>query len=55
MKNFTQNPVKQDTVDPDKENFRTSMFIMAFLSIPVLLALIVAFIVRLKNMSTPFY
>lgn len=49
--NFTKNPVQLDTIDPDKENFRTSMFIMAFLALPVCLAIIVATIVRLKNMS----
>lgn len=36
-------------MDGDKENFRTSMFIMTFLAVPVILVVVVALIVRLKN------
>jgi hypothetical protein len=42
---------KKDTIDGDKENFRTSMFIMAFLGIPLLLVVVISTIVRLKNMG----
>lgn len=36
-------------VNGDKENFRTSMFIMAFLAIPLVLVVVAALILRLKN------
>ena len=41
--------MKVDNVDGDRENFRTSMFIMAFLAIPLTLVVIVAVVIRLKN------
>jgi hypothetical protein len=41
--------VKVDNVDGDKENFRTSMFIMAFLAIPLTIVVFAAIIIRLKN------
>lgn len=40
---------KKDNVNGDKENFRTSMFIMGFLVVPLVLVIIVAIVVRLKN------
>lgn len=42
---------KTDTVDLDKDNFRTSMFIMAFLAFPIIIVALVAFFVRLKNLG----
>lgn len=42
---------KKDSIDGDKENFRTSMFIMAFLAIPLILVVVIALCVRLKNMG----
>ena len=35
----------------DKENFRTSMFIMIFLSVPLVIVIVAAVIIRLKNMG----
>jgi hypothetical protein len=40
---------KVDNIDGDKENFRTSMFIMAFLAIPLTIVVIAAIIIRIKN------
>lgn len=42
---------KTDTVDLDKDNFRTSMFIMAFLAFPIVIVALIAFCVRLKNLG----
>ncbi|CAF0958876.1 unnamed protein product [Brachionus calyciflorus] len=53
--NYTKNkdlPKKgNNKSDPDKENFRTSIFIMGFLGVPLVLVILVALIVRLKNMG----
>ena len=43
--------VQKDKVNLDKDNFRTSLFIMAFLAIPLILVVVLATLVRLKNMG----
>ena len=41
--------IKKDTVNPDDENFKTSIFIMAFLAVPLVAVVVAAFVVRLRN------
>lgn len=43
--------MKKDSVDGDKENFRTSMLIMGFLIVPLVLVVVISAIVRLRNMG----
>ncbi len=52
MKNNTKEFVlKKDQIDLEKDNFRTSMLIMAFLACPLILVGLIAFCVRLKNLG----
>lgn len=46
-----KNPHQANNSDPDKENFRTSLFIMGFLGIPLVFVVLLALFVRLKNMG----
>lgn len=48
---MNKNVNKGGKSDPDQENFRTSMFIMGFLGIPLVFVVLLALIVRLKNMG----
>lgn len=50
-KNGKKNLVKKDNIDLDKDNFRTSMLIMAFLACPLILIGMIAFCIRLKNLG----
>ena len=43
--------VKKDQIDLDKDNFRTSMFIMGFLAFPLIVFAIIGFCVRLKTIN----
>ena len=43
--------VKKDQIDLDKDNFRTSMFIMGFLAFPLIVFAIIGFCVRLKTIG----
>jgi hypothetical protein len=43
--------VNKGKIDGDKDNFRTSMFIMGFLVVPVVIVIIIGLIVRCKNMG----
>lgn len=45
------NTKQTDSVDLNKDNFRTSMFIMAFLAFPLIIIGLIGCCVRLRNMG----
>ena len=51
QKSSKSNSTTKSAADPDKDNFRTSMFIMGFLVVPLVLVIITATIARLRHMG----